>query len=169
MIRFSLLPGVDTALICNGFVEFAIIAGHDLILASRRMKRWTRPGRIFLLRNARTPHPRESSGIFDTAQLISPDALFDDMLAGTTRFGVQEVGFIGPQPNNKEPGPAEVCRVPQVPNRIDFRVTHFRPTHVSQMILTRGQHFAPLTNERHVVVTVMSRRISALLRIDKRV
>ena len=91
------------------------------------------------------------------------------MLAGTTRFGVQEVGFIGPQPNNKEPGPAEVCRVPQVPNRIDFRVTHFRPTHVSQMILTRGQHFAPLTNERHVVVTVMSRRISALLRIDKRV
>ena len=91
------------------------------------------------------------------------------MLAGTTRFGVQKVGFIGTKPNNKEPGPAEVSCVPQVPNRIDFRVTHFRPTHVSQMILTRSQHFAPLTNERHVVVTVMPRRIPALLRIDKRV
>ena len=133
------------------------------------MIRRTWPGRIALLGDTCAGHPTGALGIFDTPQLISPDAFFDDMLASRTGLGVQEIGFIGTKTNDKEPGSTEACCVPQVPNGIYFRMTHFGSSHVGEAILARGEHFAPLTDEGHMMVCVMPRHVPTLLRIDERV
>jgi len=89
------------------------------------------------------------------------------VLAGCTGLRIEKIRFIGSETNNKEPGPAEVGSISQVPNGIDFCVTHFWTPHVSQTILTRGEHFAALTDEGHMMVCVMPRHVPALLRIDE--
>jgi hypothetical protein len=91
------------------------------------------------------------------------------MLAGCTGLRIEKIRFICAEANNKEPGSTERGYISQFSYGIHFSMLHFGPPNIRQSILTRGEHFATLTDEGYVMVRVMPCCIPALLRIYKRI
>ena len=85
-------------------------------------------------------------------------AFFEDALACSTGFGVQESG--GSQVDHDQRGTAEFVHIAEVATGIDLGMNRVRVTGTKGPVVADGQQLAALEDESNVIVSEIFGRIS---------